>query len=57
MKKLWLISKFMTSQNGQQIIAIHNSSNMFRSKGNQIIKFGQLIEYKMRNIFLGKSNT
>ena len=57
MKKLWLISKFMTSQNGQQIIAIHNSSNMLRSKGNQIIKFGQLIEYKMRNIFLRKSNT
>ena len=40
-----------------KIIAIHNSSNMLTSKGSQIIKFGQLIEYKMRNIFLGKSNT
>ena len=25
------------------------------SKGNQIMKFGQLIEYNMRNIFIEKS--
>ena len=29
--------------------------NMSRSKVNQIIKFGQLIEYDMRTIFLEKS--
>ena len=32
-------------------------SNISTSKGNQTIKFGQLIEYKMRNIFLEKSYT
>ena len=26
-----------------------------RSKGNQAMKFGQLIQYKMRNVFLEKS--
>ena len=31
--------------------------NISRSKGNQTIKFGQLIEYNMRNIFLEKSYT
>ena len=30
---------------------------MSRSKGNQTMKFGQLIEYNMRNIFLEKSYT
>ena len=29
--------------------------NISRSKGNQTVKFGQLIEYNMRNIFLKKS--
>ena len=29
-------------------------TNISRSKGNQAIKFGQLIEYNMRNIFLEK---
>ena len=28
-----------------------------RSKGNQTMKFGQLIEYNMRNIFVKKSYT
>ena len=31
--------------------------NILRSKGNQTVKFGQLIECKTRNIFLEKSNT
>ena len=31
--------------------------NISRSKGNQTIKFGQLIECHMRNIFLEKSYT
>ena len=40
-----LTSKFMTSQPGLQTIAIHILSNISRSKGNQTMKFGQLIEY------------
>ena len=30
---------------------------MLRSKGNQTMKFGQLIEYNMRNIFVEKPYT
>ena len=44
----------MTSQTGQQKIAIHILSNISRSKGKQTMKFGQVIEYNMRNIFLVK---
>ena len=47
--------KFMTSQPGKQTIAIHIMSNISRSKGNQTKKFGQLIEYDIRDIFLEKS--
>ena len=47
-----LISKFKTSQTGQQIITLHILPNISRSKDDQIMKFGQLIEYNMRNIFL-----
>ena len=43
---------------GQKTIAIHIlPNNILRSKGNQTIKFGQLIEYNLRNIFLEKSYT
>ena len=45
----------MTSQSGQQIITIHIFPNISRSKGNQSMKVGHLIEYNMRNIFLEKS--
>ena len=31
--------------------------NISKSKGNQTMKFGQLIEYNMRNIFLEKAYT
>ena len=41
----------MTLQTVQQIITIRILSNILRGKGNQTIKFSQLIEYKMRNIF------
>ena len=41
----------MTSQPGLQTIAIHILINTPRSKSNQIMKFGQLLEYNMRNIF------
>ena len=35
MRKVWLISKFITSQTEQQIIAIHTLPNIPRSKSNQ----------------------
>ena len=57
MRKLRLISKFMTSQIGRQAIIKHILSNISRSKGNKTMKFGQLIVYDIRNIFLEMSNT
>ena len=42
----------MTSQPGQQTIAIHILPNISRIKGNQAMKLGQLIEYNLRNVFL-----
>ena len=45
----------MTSQLGKQTITKQILTNISRSKGKQTIKFGQLIEYNMRNIFLKKS--
>ena len=45
----------MTSQPGQQRIVIHIFPNISKSKGNQTMKFDQLIECNMRNIFLEKS--
>ena len=56
-RKIRLISKFMTLQPGKQTIEIHISPNISRSKGNQTMKFGQSIEYNMRIIFLEKSYT
>ena len=47
----------MTSQPGRQVTAIHILPNISRSKGNQTMKFGQLIKYDMRNIFLEKLYT
>ena len=44
----------MTSQPGLQTIAIHIFPNISQSKGNQTMKFGQLIEYNKKNIFLQK---
>ena len=45
------------SQPGEQTIAIHILPNISKSKGSQAMKFGQLIEYNMRNIFVEKSYT
>ena len=42
---------------GQQIITMHIFSNISKSGGNQSMKFGQLIEYDKKNIFLEKSYT
>ena len=49
-----LISKIVASQPGKQTIAIQISFNISRSKGNQAMKFDQLIEYNMSNIFVEK---
>ena len=42
----------MTSQSGLQKIPIHILLIIPQSKGNQTMKFGQLIEHKKRNSFL-----
>ena len=46
----------MTSQPGEQTILIHIIPNISKSKGNQVIKFGQLIKYNTSTIFLEKSH-
>ena len=56
-KKIRLISKSMSSQPGEQTIAIHVLASIPRSKGNQAIKLDQLTEYNMSNIFVQKSYT
>ena len=53
-RKIRLTSKFVTSKPGFQTIAIHILANISQSKGNQTIKFGQLIKYNKRKIFLQK---
>ena len=45
----------MPSQPGQQTIALHILSNISQSKSNQVMKFGELIEYNKRNIFVQKA--
>ena len=44
----------MTSEPGLQTIAIHILPNVSQRKGNQTMKFGQLIAYNKRNIFIPK---
>ena len=51
-RKIRLISKFITSKHGKQAIAIHIFPNISRSKDSQTMKFGQLTKYNMRNCFL-----
>ena len=55
-RKIRLVSKFVTSQPGKQTIVIRILPNALRGKGNQTTKFGQLIEYNRKN-FLEKSYT
>ena len=40
----------MTSQPGKQTIALHTLPNISKRKYNQTMKYGQLVEYNMRNI-------
>ena len=59
MKKLFSFSRYFSfsldflvmHRNGMIKIGVHTLPNISRSKGNQTMKFGQLIEYNMRNIF------
>ena len=53
-KKIRLISNFMPSQPGCHKTILHILPNISRSKGNQTMKLGRLIECNMRNIFLEK---
>ena len=46
----------MTSQ-PEQTLTIHILPYISRTKGNQVMTFGQLIEHNMRNIFVEKSYT
>ena len=39
--------EILTSQTGQQIITTHTLPNMSRSKGNQAMKFGQIVKYSV----------
>ena len=52
-----LTSKFMTLQRAWQAIKIHILPSIVRTKANQTIKFGQLLKYKTRKIFLEKPYT
>ena len=47
----------MTTQSGKQPITIHILHNISRSKDNQTMKFGQLIKYNMRIVFVEKLYT
>ena len=47
----------MTPETGQQIITIQILPNVPRTRDNQKIKYGRLVKYNMRNIFLEKSYT
>ena len=42
----------MTSEPGKQTTGIDILPNISGSKGNQTMKFGQLIEYNMKNTFI-----
>ena len=53
-RKIRLTSKLMTSQPGLETVTIHIFPNTSQSEGNQTMKYGQLIEYNKRNIFLQK---
>ena len=55
-RKLKFVSKLMTSNIGKQIITIHTFPNISRSKDNQEMKLGQLIDFNMDSFFF-KSHT
>ena len=53
-KKLRITAKFITSPTGKRIITIYILMSISSSEGKQTMKFAQLTEYDMRNIFLEK---
>ena len=55
-RRLGLTSKFMTTHTGQPIITRQIISNISKSKDNQSMKFSQVIEYNVRNVFLSKND-
>ena len=44
----------MTSQTAKQSVTMHLLPNISQRKGNETMKFGQLLEYNIRNIFSKK---
>ena len=56
-QKVKVVSKFMTWKPGKQTVVIHILPDISKSKANETTKFGQLITYNMRHIFLAKSYT
>ena len=56
-KKVTVNFKTYDFTDWEQIITIHILPNISRSKAKQTMKFGQLIAYNMKNIFLEKSYT
>ena len=53
-KKLRIIANFITSPTGKRIITIYILLSISSSEDKQTMKFAQLTEYDMRNIFLEK---
>ena len=51
-RKIRLISKFLTTQPSKQRFTTNLLLNISRIIGNQTMKFGQLIQHSKRNIFL-----
>ena len=49
-----LISEFVASSTREWIIAMYILRNISKNKDKHAMKFGQLIECNMRNIFLEK---
>ena len=56
-RKIRSITNLLMTQHGLQTIVMHIFPNISRSKGNQTMKFAQLVECNMRNIFLEKLYT
>ena len=50
-RKIRSTSKFMTPNPGLQTIPVQILPNISQCKGNETMKFGQLIEHNKRNIF------
>ena len=51
-RKITLMSKLITSESVKQTNTMHILTNISKSQDNQTMKFGQLIEYNVGNIFL-----